>query len=91
MPRGWSWIYYEPNASQETIDAIMAWIVDIRDLAQQRAMQTARAYPFGLRIPAALGALRSIGLDVQATVNAGLVDFISLSNFMQTAWNLPLD
>lgn len=85
MPRGWSWISYEPNASQETIDAIMAWIVDIRDLAQQRAIQTDRAYPFGLRIPAALGALRSIGLDVQATVNAGLVDFISPSNFMQTA------
>ena len=81
----------EPNASQETIDAITAWIADIRDLTQERAMQTGRAYPFGLRIPAALGALRSIGLDVRAIVNAGLVDFISPSNYMQTAWNLPLD
>ena len=81
----------EPNASQETIDTITAWIAEIRDLTQTKARQTGRAYPFGLRIPGALGALRSIGLDVRAIVDAGLVDFISPSNYMQTAWDMPLD
>ena len=81
----------EPNASQETVDTITAWISDIRVLTQTKAKQTGRAYPFGLRIPAALGALCSIGLDVRAIVDAGLVDFISPSNYMQTAWDMPLD
>ena len=44
-----------------------------------------------MRIPAALGALRAIGLDVQALVEAGRVDFLSFSNYMQTGWDLPLD
>jgi len=81
----------EPHVSQETIDTITAWISDIRALTQTKARQTGRAYPFGLRIPAALGALRSIGLDVRAIVDGDLVDFISLSNYMQTAWDMPMD
>ncbi|MBT3344060.1 MAG: hypothetical protein HN712_27655 [Gemmatimonadetes bacterium] len=81
----------EPNASQDTIDTMTAWIAEIRDLTLMKAQQTGRPCPFGLRIPAALGALRSIGLDVRAIVDAGLIDFISPSNYMQTAWDLPLD
>jgi hypothetical protein len=38
-----------------------------------------------------LGALRAIGLDVRAIVSSGYVDFLSFSNYMQTAWDLPLD
>ena len=53
---------------------ITAWIAAIRDLTQKKARQTGRAYPLGLRIPAALGALRSMGLDVRAIVDAGIVD-----------------
>jgi len=81
----------EPGASQETIDVMTAWISEIRALTRERAAHTGRPYPFGLRIPAALGALRSIGLDVRALVEAGAVDFLSFSNHMQTAWDLPLD
>ena len=81
----------EPVASQETIDTMTAWIGEIRALTQTKAEQSGRPYPFGLRIPAALGALRDIGLDVRAIVAAGSVDFLSFSNYMQTAWDLPLD
>ena len=81
----------EPGASQDTIDVISAWIGEIRDLTQRKAEETGRPYPLGLRIPAALGALRAIGLDVQALVEAGRVDFLSFSNYMQTGWDLPLD
>jgi hypothetical protein len=81
----------EPGASQETIDIITSWIGDIRALTQKRAKETGRPYPLGLRIPAALGALRSIGLDVLALVDAGHINFLSFSNYMQTGWDLPLD
>ncbi len=81
----------EPGASQDTIDVISAWIGEIRDLTQRKAEETGRPYPLGLRIPAALGALRAIGLDVQALVEAGRVDFLSFSNYMQTGGDLPLD
>ena len=81
----------EPNASHQTIDSITSWIAEISDLARLKAQQTGRAFPFGLRIPAAFGALRSIGLDVRAIAEAGLIDFVSPSNYMQTAWALPLD
>ena len=81
----------EPGASQETIDTVTAWIGEIRALTRAREEQLGRPYPFGLRIPPALGALRAIGLDVRALVDAGLVDFLSFSNYMQTAWDLPLD
>ncbi len=81
----------EPGASQDTIDVISAWIGEIRDLTQRKAEETGQPYPLGLRIPAALGALRAIGLDVQALVEAGRVDFLSFSNYMQTGWDLPLD
>lgn len=81
----------EPNASQQTIDTMTSWIAEIRDVTQQKQEQTGRPFPFGLRIPPALGALRSIGLDVAAIVAADLIDFVSPSNYMQTAWELPLD
>ncbi|MBT4608546.1 MAG: hypothetical protein HOM68_11510 [Gemmatimonadetes bacterium] len=81
----------EPNASQQTIDTITEWIGEIRALTRRKAEQTGRPFPMGLRIPAAFGALRSIGLDVAAIADAGLIDFVSPSNYMQTAWDLPLD
>ena len=81
----------EPNASPEMVDALTAWIGDIRALTRAKAERTGRRYAFGLRIPAQLGALRCIGLDAKAIVAAGLVDFLSFSNYMQTSWDLPLD
>ncbi len=81
----------EPNASPEMVDTISAWIGDIRALTQAKAEQNSTPYPFGLRIPSELGALRSIGLDIKDVVAAGFVDFLSFSNYMQTSWDLPVD
>jgi hypothetical protein len=77
----------EPNASQKTIDMMTGWIAEIRALTKQ----TGRTYPVGLRIPGDLGKLRAIGLDVRALAKAGLIDFISPSNFWQTSWDMPHD
>lgn len=81
----------DPDATQEIVDTLTQWIADVRALTTAKAESTGRHYPLGLRIPAALGALKSIGLDVRAVVDAGLVDFLSFSNYMQTAWDLPID
>ena len=81
----------EPGATQEMIDTVTAWMAEIRALTSEKANDTGKPYSFGLRIPAALGALESIGLDVRGIVDAGLVDYLSFSNYMQTGWDLPLD
>lgn len=81
----------DPNASQQTIDTITAWITDIRALTEAKARETGKPYPFGLRTPGDLGKLRAIGLDVRAMAHAGLIDFISPSNFWQTSWDMPHD
>ena len=81
----------EPNASQEVIDMMTEWIASIRSLTNAKAKETGKPYPLGFRMPASLGLLRSIGLDVKAIVEAELIDFISPSNFWQTSWNMPYD
>lgn len=81
----------EPHASQETIDALIAWIVEIRRLTQAQARKIGKPYPLGLRIPCRLGLLRSVGLDVKALARAGLIDFVSPSNGWQTTWDIPYD
>jgi hypothetical protein len=79
----------EPNASQKTIDTITGWIAEIRALTEAKAKKTGRPYALGLRIPGTLGLLRSIGLDVVALAQKGIIDFVSPSNFWQTSWDMP--
>ena len=62
----------EPGATQEMIDTVTGWMAEIRALTSEKANDTGKPYSFGLRIPAALGALESIGLDVRGIVDAGL-------------------
>jgi hypothetical protein len=81
----------EPNATQAQIDQITAFHADIRTLTVARAKATGRPYPLGVRVPPAFDLLRSIGLDVPAMARAGLLDFVSPSNFFQTSWDLPYD
>lgn len=81
----------EPGATQKTVDLITGWIAEVRALTQARARASGRPCPFGLRLPPSLAYLRSIGLDVAALARAGLIDFVSASNFWQTAWDMPYD
>lgn len=77
----------EAPASARSIDAMTAWFADVRALTRARG----RDYPLGLRLPANLAYLRSIGIDVKALVRRNLVDFCTFSNFWQSAWEMPLD
>lgn len=81
----------EPDASPQTSHLILEWLAEVRALTQARARVTGRAYPLGLRLPPSLAYLRSIGLDVQALVEEGLIDFVGFSNFWQTSWDMPYE
>jgi hypothetical protein len=81
----------EPEASAEAIETMLGWIADIRALTQARAHKTGRPYPLGLRIPADLNLVRTLGLDVREMARRELIDFVGPSNFWQTAWDVPHD
>ncbi|MCC6391543.1 MAG: hypothetical protein IT167_13155 [Bryobacterales bacterium] len=81
----------EPGATEADCRLVTSWLKDVRAFADSRARITGKPLPLGLRIPANLGYLRSRGLDVQAIVRDGLVDFIGFSNFWQTSWDIPYE
>ena len=74
-------------ASARQVDEMTAWLADVRALTRARRSD----YAFGLRLPSNLDYLRSIGLDVPALTRRGLLDFVTFSNFWQTAWEMPHD
>ncbi|MCZ2151061.1 MAG: hypothetical protein LC126_25215 [Bryobacterales bacterium] len=81
----------EPGATEADCRLVTSWLKDVRAFADSRARITGKPLPLGLRIPANLGYLRNRGLDVQAIVRDGLVDFIGFSNFWQTSWDIPYE
>lgn len=81
----------EPTASPATVALMNDWFRSIRALTLRRAAQTGRAYPFGFRIPGRLGELKAIGLDVETLCREGTLDFVSVSNFWRTSWDMPHD
>ncbi len=77
----------EAGASAGATEEMTEWFAGIRALASARRP----GYPVGLRIPSNLPYLRSIGIDVKALVRRGLIDFVTVSNFWQTSWEMPHD
>ena len=74
----------EPVAGRTQLDLMTDWIRDVRALTRRKG-------PLGLRIPANLGFMKSIGIDVKRLVAEGLIDFVGFSNFWQTSWDVPHD
>ena len=77
----------EAGASARATDELTAWFAEIHALAVARRP----GYPVGLRIPSNLPYLKRIGIDVKALVQRGLIDFVTVSNFWQTSWEMPHD
>ncbi|MBS0661660.1 MAG: hypothetical protein JSR48_00220 [Verrucomicrobia bacterium] len=77
----------EAPASPREVDGMTDWFAALKALAAS----CPRRVPVGLRVPANLGYLRAIGIDVPALVRRGIVDFLTFSNYWQTPWELPLD
>jgi len=82
----------EPVASRETIAMMTQWHGEITALCRSRAAATGRPYYLGLRLPANFAALRPIGLDVRAMVEAGFIDFLCPTRAgYSTTWDLTHD
>ena len=77
----------EAPASPAATAALTDWTGELKALAQARRADV----PLGLRLPANLAYLRSVGLDVREMVRQGFVDFVTFSNYWQTSWETPLD
>jgi len=81
----------EPVATADDIAMMFDFHRQVRELTLAAGRRHNRCYALGLRIPPNFGLLRDIGVDVHAITKAGLVDFLSVSNFWQTSWDLPYD
>ena len=81
----------DPEASDETIEIMLDWLAEIRSLTDARSRLTGRPYYLGLRIPADLRLVRTIGLNVPEMSRRKLIDFVGPSNFWQTTWDVPHD
>jgi len=81
----------EPTASRRAIEMMIDFHRQIRELTRERGKRRGRHYALGLRLPPNFGLLRDIGLDIEGIVEADLIDFLSISNFWQTSWDLPYD
>lgn len=81
----------EPPAGQKVQDLMTSWIGQVRRHTEARSRRLRKPVPLGLRIPANLGYLKSIGLDVARIAREGLIDFLGFSNFWQTTWDMPYD
>lgn len=80
-----------PGADEAMIATMTAWHGEVRALVEAQARQTGRPPRLGLRVPGNHRMLRHIGLDVAAWGRAGWLDFLCVSNFMQTSWDMPHD
>ena len=81
----------EPGASPETLAMMNDWFRQIRALTQRQAKKTGKPYPFGMRIPGALGPLKAIGVDVVTLCQEGTLDFVIPAGFWATTWDMPHD
>jgi len=77
----------EATASARDVATMTDWFAEIRALTKARRPD----YVLGVRAPANLPYLRSIGIDLKELVRQGLIDYCTFSNFWQTAWEMPLD
>ncbi len=80
-----------PNPSPETLETITAWHASLRELTLAKAARTGRPYRFGLRVLGHLGRMRSVGIDVAAMTQRGLLDFVTAGNIHQASWETPFD
>ena len=77
----------EAAASPRQIQMMTDWFAEVSALARARRPE----FPVGLRIPANLAYLKTIGIDVRSLARRGVIDFLTFSNFWQTAWEMPFD
>ena len=81
----------DPTATPETVAMISAWIGEIRALTEAKSSVNGRPYPLGLRVPGNIEMMKEIGLDVYGLIDAGLIDYICVADFVFCGWDSPID
>lgn len=81
----------EPPASEGTIDRMTEWMAEIRKLTNEKARKTGKPYPLGVRTPVRIDLLRNVGIDMRKYARRGLIDFLGVSNYLQSTWDVPYD
>ncbi len=77
----------EVGASARDVAMMTDWFAEVRALTKSRRPD----YVLGVRAPANLDYLHSIGIDLRELCRRGIIDYVTFSNFWQTAWEMPLD
>lgn len=89
----------EPPATQADIHTMSQWHASIRQLANERFASKPKSqhrpsdssFTLGMRVPARVRSMRTIGIDVFEIARQGDIDFIGPSNFWQTTWDVAVD
>ena len=81
----------EPNASQEATDTVTEWHTEVRSVTEGQSKKGRSPYPLGIKYVGTLGQMRSIGVDLAAMGERGIIDFVSPTNSWQSSWDLPCD
>ena len=84
-------VIVKPVATAEERDVIFKWIAQIRALTREKAKQTGKPFYLGMKASFRTALLYDYGLDIDRIIDAGLLDFITLSNTYQTSWDAPID
>ncbi|MEN8229131.1 MAG: family 10 glycosylhydrolase [Bacteroidota bacterium] len=85
------WMRTLPGTTKEDTAVMTTWLNDIRKVVDAKARETGRYIYYGMRFPANYSRLMLKGLDVKTLASSGVLDFVCPSNFMATAWAMPID
>lgn len=84
-------VIVKPVATDEEREVIFNWIAQIRALTKEKEKRVGRPFYLGMKASFRTELLYDYGLDIDRIINAGLLDFLALSNTYQTSWDAPID
>ncbi len=80
----------EPDADDAGRQLITDWHRELRQLARRAGDRRGRWIYLGLRTPARVDHLHSVGLDLAGLARGDLIDFVAPANQWQMIWDLPV-
>ena len=79
--------YFNGNEGEQHCETMTGFIGEVREILDG----TGRSISLIPRVASSPEAARKLGFDVQAWAREGIVDGITVANFLGTAWDMPID
>ena len=79
--------YFNANEGEQNCETITGFIREVREILDG----SGRPISLIPRVASSPEAARKLGFDVQAWAREGIVDGITVANFLGTAWDMPID